>query len=311
MRKLLTNNKYLLTGVLMLLASSLFAQEAAAGGTKGSSTETFLLIIIGVLLFIVLVMAVVLRQMGQLVKDAKRSPGYVKRESGLRAWWSNLDAKFFTKAVPVEKEADVLLDHDYDGIKELDNALPPWWKWGFYITLVLAVIYMFRFHVWKTGPDPIQEYNNELAYAAKKAEAYRAASSAAGNEQVDETTVTMADASGLTEGKKIFAQTCSVCHGSNGEGGVGPNLTDNYWLHGGTINDVFKTIKYGVPEKGMQSWQKAYSPTQIKDLASYIKSIAGTNPPNGKAPQGELFTETSAADSTGAVKADASGPSGN
>ena len=92
--------------------------------------------------------------------------------------------------------------------------------------------------------------------------------------------------------RPILAENCFACHGAKGEGLVGPNLTDNYWLHGGTINDVFKTIKYGVPEKGMQSWEKMYSPVQIKNLSSYIKSLAGTNPPNAKPPQGDLFQET-------------------
>jgi cytochrome c oxidase cbb3-type subunit 3 len=101
----------------------------------------------------------------------------------------------------------------------------------------------------------------------------------------------MADATGIAEGDKLFHSNCYACHGAKGEGGVGPNLTDKYWLHGGTINDVFKTIKYGWPDKGMQSWEKMYSPVQIKNLASYIKTLAGTNPPNPKAPQGDLFVE--------------------
>jgi len=254
----------------------------------GVSTETFLLIIIGLLLFILLVMAVMMNNMSRVMRDVKKESGYKKEKTGLVAFWDYLDKKFFTRAVPVEKEADVLLDHDYDGIKELDNALPPWWKWGFYITLVLGVIYLLRFHVWKTGPDPIQEYTAELEYAAKQAEAFRAKA----GEQVDEKTVTLADAAGIATGKTKYLQTCSVCHGQNGEGGVGPNLTDNYWLHGGTINDIFKTIKYGVPDKGMQSWEKAFSPGDIKNISSYIKSMAGTNVANGKAPQGVLFSET-------------------
>jgi cytochrome c oxidase cbb3-type subunit 3 len=90
--------------------------------------------------------------------------------------------------------------------------------------------------------------------------------------------VTLADATGIAEGDKIYHSNCFACHGAKGEGGVGPNLTDNYWLHGGTINDIFKTIKIGVPEKGMQAWDKTYSPDQIKNLASYIKTLAGTNP---------------------------------
>lgn len=204
-----------------------------------------------------------------------------------KGWWATLNAKFFTNAIPLEKEADHLLEHDYDGIQELDNSLPPWWKYGFYITVLVAVFYMLRFHVWKTGADPEQEYNTEMATAAKQIEEYRKKA----GDMVDEKTVTMADAQGIAEGGKIFQTTCMACHGMKGEGGVGPNLTDNYWLHGGTINDVFKTIKFGVPEKGMQAWEKTYSPSQIKNIASYIKSIAGSNPPNAKAPQGDPFEE--------------------
>jgi cytochrome c oxidase cbb3-type subunit 3 len=219
-----------------------------------------------------------------------------------RSWWAAMDAKLFTKAIPIEKEADYLLDHDYDGIKELDNSLPPWWKYGFYITVVLAFVYMFHFHVWNTGLTPEQEYTSEMAVAAKQVEEYRKKA----GEMVDEKTVTLADAKGIEEGQKIYQTACIACHGGKGEGGVGPNLTDTYWLHGGSINDVFKTVKYGVPDKGMQAWEKSFSPSQIKNIASYIKSIAGTNPPNGKAPQGEQFEDKSvkqeAKDSTAIAK---------
>jgi cytochrome c oxidase cbb3-type subunit 3 len=205
----------------------------------------------------------------------------------MKNWWATMNRQFFTKAVPVEREEDILLDHDYDGIKELDNALPPWWKYGFYFTIAVAALYILRYHVWKTGPDPQQEYDQEMRVAAAQIEEYRKKA----GDMVDEKTVTMADATGIAEGDKIFHSNCFACHGGKGEGGVGPNLTDSYWLHGGSINDVFKTIKFGVPEKGMQAWEKTYSPAQIKNLASYIKTLAGTNPPNAKAPQGDLFQE--------------------
>ncbi len=117
---------------------------------------------------------------------------------------------------------------------------------------------------------------------------------------VDENTVKMADAAGIDDGKTIFVANCAVCHGAKGEGVVGPNLTDDYWLHGGFINDVFKTIKNGWPAKGMKSWATDLTPVQIKDVASYIKTLHGTNPPNAKAPQGDLYTEggTAKSDST-------------
>lgn len=215
-----------------------------------------------------------------------------------KGWWARMDAKLFTKAIPIEKEADHLLDHDYDGIQELDNSLPPWWKYGFYASVAFSVVYLLIYHVWDIGQNPEQEYQTEMAVATKQIEEYRKKA----GDLVDEKTVTMADGKGIEEGAKIFQTACMACHGSKGEGTVGPNLTDKFWLHGGSINDVFKTIKYGVPEKGMQSWEKTYSPSQIKNIASYIKSIAGSNPPNGKAPQGEPFEEktntTAAKDST-------------
>ncbi|WP_205573277.1 cbb3-type cytochrome c oxidase N-terminal domain-containing protein [Flavisolibacter nicotianae] len=232
------------------------------------------------LLFGFLGLVFVMRKFGSLGTEEKPATSF-------RQWWSNLDARLFTKAIPLEKEADHLLDHDYDGIRELDNSLPPWWKYGFYVTIGVAIFYLFRFHVWNTGPTPEQEYQKEMAVAAKQIEEYRKKA----GDIVDEKTVTMADAKGIAEGQKIFQSNCFACHGAKGEGGVGPNLTDSYWLHGGTINDVFKTIKYGVPDKGMQAWEKTYSPSQIKALASYIKSLAGTNPPNAKAPQGDPFDE--------------------
>jgi cytochrome c oxidase cbb3-type subunit III len=257
------------------------AQDNTAKVTTGSSDSWLYWTTAGVLLAIFFFLAVVLYSANSVMKKEGKPFTF-------QGWWATMNRQFFTKAVPVEREADVLLDHDYDGVKELDNALPPWWKYGFYFTIVVAVLYILRYHVWKTGPDPLQEYNQEMKVAAAQIEEYRLKT----GDVIDEKTVTMADATGIAEGDKIFHSNCFACHGAKGEGLVGPNLTDNYWLHGGTINDIFKTIKYGWPEKGMQSWQKMYSPSQIKNLASYIKTLAETNPPNPKAPQGDLFVES-------------------
>jgi cytochrome c oxidase cbb3-type subunit III len=257
------------------------AQDTTAKVATGSSDSWLYWTTAGVLLAIFFFLAVVLYSANSVMKKEGKLFTF-------QGWWATMNRQFFTKAVPVEREADVLLDHDYDGVKELDNALPPWWKYGFYFTIVVAVLYILRYHVWKTGPDPLQEYNQEMKVAAAQIEEYRLKT----GDVIDEKTVTMADATGIAEGDKIFHSNCFACHGAKGEGLVGPNLTDNYWIHGGTINDIFKTIKYGWPEKGMQSWQKMYSPSQIKNLASYIKTLAGTNPPNPKAPQGDLFVES-------------------
>ena len=213
--------------------------------------------------------------------------GKVQTDSWLVKTWHQLDKQFFTKAVPLEKEADMLLDHDYDGIKELDNALPPWWKYGFYITILVAVFYILKFEVWHTGMNPTEEYNTEMTIAKTETDAYLASA----KENVDENSVTDLDAAGNAAGKAIFAKTCVPCHLADGQGLVGPNLTDEYWIHGGSIKDIFKTIKYGFPDKGMQSWQTTYSPVEMQQLSSYIRSLRGTNPPNPKAPQGDLYKE--------------------
>ena len=192
-----------------------------------------------------------------------------------------------TRAVPVEQEADILLDHDYDGIRELDNALPPWWKYGFYITIVAAVIYLLNFHVWGIGKNPQEEYAAEMEEGKRIEELYMAKTKSL----VDESNVMIADAGGIEAGKTLYIQACVACHGTKGEGGIGPNLTDEYWIHGGSMNNIYKTIKVGYPEKGMQSWQSMYSPVQIKNLSSFVKKLKGTNPPNGKSPQGIEYKE--------------------
>jgi cytochrome c oxidase cbb3-type subunit III len=277
----------------LIIHSTLWAQESTETTNTPLPDNQGSMLYYGIataIFFILFLMIMVLYKMKAINKTEAEEPISFKK------WWSVVDSKLFTKAVPVEKEEDILLDHDYDGIKELDNSLPPWWKYGFYITLVLAVIYFVRFHVLKTGPTPEDEYKTEMSMAAAQLEEYRKKS----NDNVDEKTVTMADVAGIEDGKKIYGQSCMACHGANGEGGVGPNLTDEYWLHGGSINDVFKTIKFGVPEKGMQAWEKTFSPSQIKNLSSFIKTLKGTNPANAKAPQGDLFTGTAQADSSAA-----------
>ena len=213
--------------------------------------------------------------------------GKLQSGSWMIRTWHRLDKQFFTKAIPLEKEADMLLDHDYDGIKELDNALPPWWKYGFYITIVVAVFYIFKFEVWHTGMNPTQEYAEEMSAAKIQTDAYLASA----KENVDENSVVQLDAAGAAAGKEIFTKTCVACHLAEGQGSVGPNLTDEYWIHGGGVKDIFKTIKYGYPDKGMQSWQTTYSPIQMQQLATYIRTLKGTNPPNPKAPQGDLYKE--------------------
>lgn len=195
--------------------------------------------------------------------------------------------QYITRSAPIEREDEIMLDHDYDGIKELDNRIPPWFTWLFYITIVFAVYYMLHFHVFRTGDLQAEEYEAEIQTAElKRAELIRT-----GAFINEETVSLLTDAAELQSGKEIYDVNCVACHGQFGEGLVGPNLTDDYYIHGGGIKNVFTVIKYGVPAKGMISWQSQLSPNQMQEVASYIISLHGTNPPNPKSPEGELWDE--------------------
>lgn len=188
--------------------------------------------------------------------------------------------------VPVAEEKSIDLGHDYDGIRELDNRLPPWWLGIMYGSTIFAVIYMFYFQWGSNEWSSIQEYEIAME-AAEEAKLDYLAKAA---DVVDENSVVFEqDQASLANGKSIYDLNCLACHGNQGQGLVGPNFTDEYWIHGGDIKDLFKTIKYGVPEKGMISWSSQLRPSSMQDVASYILTLQGTNPPNQKAPEGELY----------------------
>ena len=200
------------------------------------------------------------------------------------SWWSEFYLKM-TDAVPVENEESIATDHNYDGIIELDNNLPPWWKAGFYLGIVFAAVYLLRYHVFQVDPLSHEEYAVEIAEADKSIAAYLATA----KDLVDETSVVaLTDAASLEKGAKLFATNCVSCHRADGGGQIGPNLTDDYWIHGGDITAVFSTIKFGVTGK-MVAWEEILRASEMQDVASYVLSLRGTNPTDPRAPEGELW----------------------
>jgi len=313
--------KYLFTLLLLAGSAPVWSQvateaPAADGAALLPQIMVYILTIAGAALFIVAMIYVVKvnQFLYKRVLDLEASKSGVKLpeeqvaadEAVTDSFWTRLRKQYWEDAVPIEREGEILSHHDFDGIRELDNRLPPWWVNLFIITIVWAVGYMFYYHWGGDGPSSVEEYNMEVE-EAKKQQAIALAGMA---NAVDESNVTaLTDAGALGEGQTIFKNVCVACHGQGGEGTVGPNMTDEYWIHGGGIKNIFKTIKYGVPEKGMISWQTQLSPSDMQKVASYILTLQGTNPPNPKEPQGTIWKEEAVApaDSIPATEAPAAG----
>lgn len=207
---------------------------------------------------------------------------------------------------PMEEEQNLLMSDNYDGIQELDNNVPPWFNILFYGTIIIAIGYLLNYHVFKTGKLPFQEYSDEV-YAAELKREELIRTGAFINE---ESVVFDKDPESLAMGKQIFMANCVPCHGNNAEGTVGPNLTDEFWIHGGGIKNVFKTVKYGVPVKGMIAWQNILNPKSIQQVSSYLISLNGTAPANGKAPEGEIYIDNDGSNDSTSVKGDSLKTSG-
>lgn len=289
--------------VLLALSNTSFAQEAttttksdlisgiSSNGFYGLLSVVFLELII--LLALIYNLKFMLRKEKVAILETEGETEIVQKEAtSFSKWWDNIN-----KFRPVQEEAAIDLGHDYDGIRELDNRLPPWWLYGFYLCVIFAGIYLWRYHVAHSAPLS----KEELAIELKKGEEDKAAYLKNAANNIDETTVKYLTAEAdLAAGKKIFTTVCAACHLADGGGSVGPNLADEYWIHGGSIQDIFKTLKYGWVEKGMKSWKDDYTPMQIAQISSFVKSLQGTKPAKAKEPQGTIYTDTgsSSSDST-------------
>jgi cytochrome c oxidase cbb3-type subunit 3 len=293
--------------ILSLLCENLFSQTVVAnestkvvtnyGGISANSFYVLVSVIILEIFTLLFLFFSIKRIFAELIPE---NSSVLVKKSKLVALWVKLDKKIFTKGIPIEHEVDALLEHNYDGIRELDNALPPWWKYGFIITIGFAFLYLLNFHVLGNGKNPIEEYAVEMANAKMAKELYESNN----KDKIDESNVPMAEADGIKRGKEHFLANCIACHGSKGEGGAGPNLTDNYWLHKGSLNDIYYTLKVGFSDKGMQSWALKFNPKEMSEIASFVKTLQGTNPPGAKASQGDLFEITLPKDSLKTIQQD-------
>lgn len=240
-----------------------------------SFTELWLFSLILITSILILIVTF---QLSSVLKKLTKDPNQVSEEENL-SWWDK-----FKGLKPIEKEGELAMEHQYDGIVELDNPTPPWFMYLFYITIIFGGIYLFFYHLIPNNSlSQNEEYVSEVKMAEKVKEEYLKKFANAVNEDNVKILITKSD---VEEGSQIYTTNCVACHGDKGQGGVGPNLTDKFWIHGGSIKSLFHTITNGVPEKGMIAWNKSLNPVQIQKVASFIVSLQGSNPAGAKEPQG-------------------------
>lgn len=261
----------------------------------------FLLVVLVVLIAVEMVASALDNIMYQLLTDeqkkalAETSTTFVPITQ--RVWYKNL-MKNLTRSEPMENEGLLLLDHDYDGIKELDNRLPPWWLYLFYGGIVFAAIYLVRYEI-LDGDNQEMELKKEIAQAKIDVAKYMLTAP----DQMDESKVTrLTDDASLAAGKTIFTNNCAACHRADLGGQIGPNLTDDHWIFAGDVKKVFHVISNGGRDgKGMVAWKATLKPTEIQQVTSYILSMHGTNPKDPKAPDGDLWIDPELKNATATV----------
>ena len=282
---------------LLLSSGAVLAQDKPAVITQpvssGNMNMSILIVVLIITAILILLACIALLKATNVISKELSNPTpfekpvevplliyeeYAAKEKAKPSIWTKI-----LQLRPIEEEKDMMMDHSFDGITELNNPIPAWFMWLFYSTIVFAFVYLVYFHI-LGGMMQEEEYAVEMNAAKIEQKAYLAKSA----NKIDENSVKEnKEGSIITAGQAVFKTNCLACHGEKGQGTVGPNLTDEYWLHGGTINNVFKTIKYGVPEKGMISWEKLLTPKQMAEVSNYVISLKGSNPANGKAPQGD------------------------
>jgi cytochrome c oxidase cbb3-type subunit 3 len=258
---------------------------------KYPMVSLFLLVFLFFLIAIEITIAAIDNIMYQLLTAEQKKELAEESRTSIqdREWYKKL-MKGLTKQEPIENEGQLLLDHDYDGIKELDNNLPPWWVYLFYGSIVFAAVYLVRFEI-LGGDNQEMELKKELAQAKIDVAEYMKTAP----DLMDEKTVTLlTDPADLAIGKTIFNANCAACHRADAGGQIGPNLTDEYWILGGGIKNVFHTLVNGGRDgKGMISWKGTLKPKEMQKVASYILSLKGSNPTDPKTAEGEVWIDES------------------
>jgi len=255
---------------------------------KHPAVILFLLLILLILIAIEIIVSALENIMLHKLDDEAKARFLAEKEKSFKFTWLKETYQNLLGQTPIEDEGKIILDHNYDGIKELDNNLPPWWIYGFYASIVFAAVYLLRYHVF-SGPSQIDELETELADARIAIEAYKKTA----KNLVDINTVTeLTEAADLSAGKTIFETNCVACHMADGGGGIGPNLTDPNWILGGDIKSVFKTVSEGGRSgKGMIAWKQQLKPLEMAQVSSYVLTFEGTTPANPKAPEGDVWVD--------------------
>ncbi|WP_369615601.1 cbb3-type cytochrome c oxidase N-terminal domain-containing protein [Flavobacterium sp. CFS9] len=259
---------------------------------KYPMVSVFLFVFLFILIAIEITLNAVNRVMYELMSPEEKAKADHEKSLSLTesTWYKELMHRL-TQTEPIEKEGELLMDHNYDGIKELDNNLPPWWVYLFYICIIFGVIYVARYDVFG-GDDQETELRKEMAQAKIDVEEYL---KTAPDLMDEKTVVLLTDDASLAAGKEIFMTNCAACHRADGGGQIGPNLTDDHWILGGGIKEIFHTITNGGRDgKGMVSWKtNGMKPKEIQKVASYILSLQGSDPKDPKEPEGEVWVDQS------------------
>lgn len=252
-------------------------------------TQFFLLLVLLILIGIELVLKSIENVLFQTLSEEAQARYLESKSKGWEWAWGKRMYQKLKGGRPIEEEGEIIIDHNYDGIKELDNTLPPWWVYLFYATILFGAVYLVRFHILGDYTQA-EEFKQEMEVARLEIEEYKKTA----KDLVDVNTVELlTDASDLSAGKTIFEANCAVCHMNDGGGGIGPNLTDEYWILGGGIKEVFNTVSEGGRDgKGMVAWKTILKPAEMAQVSSYLLTFVGTTPANPKAPEGEIWVDT-------------------